>query len=507
MQLITIKGEVVTCLSFVCPFSLCSHRFLRVFRSFTCCIGFVLSSFAGAAYAQTVDDARIGGLAWLILNQNPNGNWGADGQPQVVITTQSLESFRKALINTSAYPYANGISWLANSNAYSTDSIARRVIELKAGGFEATVNAGIGYSDLWGILQDNRNEAYGWGAYSDYYTSYPDTSFALAAARVIGYTPFFQSNSWGLQNSVYCGLLYGQHTNGGWSYSGPAGGTSIVAEPAIGLTEILPTAYNILELKAISNTNVAASWSPGGVACTGTRTIATGIADGLAFILTKRNADGGFGLNGISTVAETAMAYKAISTLNSPANVNAVGALNYLLTQQDASLTDAKGSWSNDAYLTSLVLSVFPTPSVLLTDTDLDRIPNALELLLGRNPAVWDNKLVAPGGAPGGGATTAGLVITNTLSESTQRFARYTKVLTATGGVAPYSWSITSGSLPLGLTLNPVTGIISGNSSSKGVYDFDYAVTDAKMTRISVWGTITVISGPLEKAVFQLLDK
>lgn len=497
----------MACLSFVHPYSLCTRKLEGLFHLFTWYLAFALISFVGAAQAQTVDEARINGLAWLILNQNPNGNWGAADQPQVVITTQSLESFRKALINTSAYPYANGISWLANASAFSTDSIARRIIELKAGGFDTTVNTGLPDSTLRRIVETYRNEAYGWGAYADFYTSYPDTSFALAALRSIGYTSFYQSNPYGLQNAVYCGMLFGQHTNGGWSYSGPAGGTSAVVEPAIGVTEILPTAYNILELKAISDTNVAAGWSQWDVVCTGTRTIAASIADGLSFILSKRNADGGFGLNGTSTVDETAMAYKAISTLSSPTDVNAIGALNYLLTQQDASTTAAKGSWGNDAYLTSLVLSVFPTPSVLLTDSDQDKIPNAVELLLGRNPAVWDNKLVAPGGAQGGGSTMAGLTITNTLAESTPRFARYTKVLTATGGVPPYNWSVTSGSLPLGLTLDPTTGTISGNSSSKGVYDFDYAVTDANMTQVSVWGTITVISSPLEKAVFQLLDK
>ncbi len=489
----------MTRLSFVRPYSLCVRRLAAFIHSIIWYFALSLTTVAGVAQAQTVDDARIGGLAWLILNQNPNGNWGAAGQPHVVITTQSLASFRKALINPSAYPYANGISWLANTSALSTDSIARRMIELKAAGFENLI-----YTGQWLTLQDNRNEAYGWGAYADYYTSYPDTALALTAARVLGYTTFFLGYSWGLKNSVYCGMLYGQHADGGWSYSGSAAGTSAGVEPALGTTEILPTVYNILELEAINNANVVQGSAA--VVCGTTRSILNGIADGLSFILSKRNVDGGFGLNGISTVAETAMAYSAISTLRSPADTDAINALNYLVAQQDTSATSAKGSWGNDAYLTSLVMSVFPTPPVLLTDIDQDAIPNAVELLIGRNPFVWDNKVVIPGGVLGGGSTTAGLTIDNTLTESTPRFARYTKALTASGGMPPYSWSITSGSLPPGLSIDPAAGTISGNTSARGVYDFDYAVTDANMTQVSVWGTITVISSPLERAVFQFLN-
>jgi hypothetical protein len=48
-----------------------------------------------------------------------------------------------------------------------------------------------------------------------------------------------------------------------------------------------------------------------------------------------------------------------------------------------------------------------------------------------------------------------------------------------TGGYAPYTWSLVSGSagLPNGLTLS-ASGVISGVPTAQGTYDFTVQVTD-----------------------------
>jgi uncharacterized repeat protein (TIGR02543 family) len=54
----------------------------------------------------------------------------------------------------------------------------------------------------------------------------------------------------------------------------------------------------------------------------------------------------------------------------------------------------------------------------------------------------------------------------------------YSAELKAFGGTPPYTWEITSGSLPPGMSLNPTSGEISGLSVSAGTFDFTVRLTD-----------------------------
>src|SRR5208283_4157317 len=56
----------------------------------------------------------------------------------------------------------------------------------------------------------------------------------------------------------------------------------------------------------------------------------------------------------------------------------------------------------------------------------------------------------------------------------------YSSALVASGGVAPYTFSIISGSLPPGLTLNTSTGAITGTPTTTGTYNFTAQVVDSK---------------------------
>ena len=54
----------------------------------------------------------------------------------------------------------------------------------------------------------------------------------------------------------------------------------------------------------------------------------------------------------------------------------------------------------------------------------------------------------------------------------------YSQAITASGGVAPYSFSVTSGALPSGLTLS-TAGLLSGMTTQVGAFSFTISVTDA----------------------------
>ena len=69
-------------------------------------------------------------------------------------------------------------------------------------------------------------------------------------------------------------------------------------------------------------------------------------------------------------------------------------------------------------------------------------------------------------------------ITTSSLSSGTQSTA-YSSSLSASGGTTPYTWSITSGGLPAGLSLASGTGLISGTPTAIGTFSFTATVTDA----------------------------
>ena len=60
--------------------------------------------------------------------------------------------------------------------------------------------------------------------------------------------------------------------------------------------------------------------------------------------------------------------------------------------------------------------------------------------------------------------------------------AAYSTTLAASGGVAPYSWAVTAGTLPAGLQLNTTTGVISGTPTAAGATTFTVTATDSEST-------------------------
>jgi Putative Ig domain/Immunoglobulin domain len=73
----------------------------------------------------------------------------------------------------------------------------------------------------------------------------------------------------------------------------------------------------------------------------------------------------------------------------------------------------------------------------------------------------------------------------------------YSATLQASGGTTPYSWSLSSGSLPAGLSLSASSGLISGTPTTAGTSSFTIKVTDASSDAATVSLSITIASLPL----------
>ena len=58
----------------------------------------------------------------------------------------------------------------------------------------------------------------------------------------------------------------------------------------------------------------------------------------------------------------------------------------------------------------------------------------------------------------------------------------YSTTLVAAGGVAPYTWSVASGSLPPGLSLDEASGAINGTPTAAGTFSFVIRATDSNGT-------------------------
>ncbi len=83
-------------------------------------------------------------------------------------------------------------------------------------------------------------------------------------------------------------------------------------------------------------------------------------------------------------------------------------------------------------------------------------------------------------------------ITTTTLPAGTKGVAYPATQLAATGGTTPYTWSISSGSLPAGLSLTPSSGAISGTPTATGASTFTVTVIDTKSLTASAQLSITI---------------
>jgi hypothetical protein len=337
----------------------------------------VLVATTTAAATPEIDAARDRGFAWLLSQQQRDGNWSASPGVEVVATATALEALRLGGVGGASPILAS--QFLANSPAPSVDSLARKTLALAGAG--RVVDAFIDE------LLARRNTGLAWGAYDGFGTSFPDTTLALAALRV-GRPSFSTAET----QTALCAVLVARRPSG----AGPDDGAWAFGPWNDAKRVLLPTALNIVE---VETNRTLRGWAT--VTCGSTPySLGTAVNEALDWMIAqRRNADGGFGENGTSTVLETAVAYEALSLVR-PGDAATAGALSFLMARQGGD-----GGWNGDVLATAYVLRVLPPRSAAYVDTDGDGIPDAIETVLGRNPLVAEPPWLVQGS---GGSGTGG---------------------------------------------------------------------------------------------------
>jgi hypothetical protein len=416
---------------------------------------------AAAPTAAQLNQARIAGLAWLVTHQSGDGSWKETNSASLQPTSAAISALANAGI-TLGFPYSTAVTYLQNNDAASVDSLARQIITLNG--------AGLSVSPFIATLNQWQNSHGDWGAYKGYDTSLPDTPLALTA--------LLQANAANTATlpTVLCNdLLAAQLPDNSF----PQLVHGVAGSPTQKVGALLPTIYSAVALQTVQSKMGWASLS-----CPTTYTLGTVVSNAVTWMLGKQSAtDGGFGDFGQSTVLETALAYHALASIQPTTYATAMGnAQGFLVAQQG---TD--GSWGGDPLATALALQTLPKLAAgTLVDSNKNGVPDVVETYLGMNPTAPTRTLTS-----GNGLSVAGLTASQLLASGIQ-YQPFTFTLTASGGTAPYSWSLASGYLPDGLTLNASTGQIGGTPTTPGTFNFSYAVTDAAAASTSVAAQIAV---------------
>jgi hypothetical protein len=122
---------------------------------------------------------------------------------------------------------------------------------------------------------------------------------------------------------------------------------------------------------------------------------------------------------------------------------------------------ESSSGWTSDTFGSVCIDAGDPA-----SDYSLEQAPNGARINMGAyggtEQASKTPISISPASLPGG-----------------QPGVAYSQTLTATGGVTPYVWSLASGSLPSGLSLDGAAGVISGTPATIGVWAFTVRVVDS----------------------------
>jgi len=221
----------------------------------------------------------------------------------------------------------------------------------------------------------------------------------------------------------------------------------------------------------------------------------------------------------LATTGDSGKQYRVIATNGSGATTSGIATLTVTapsapaFTTQPASITITAGQ--NAPF--TVAASGAPTPTLqwqLSTDNggtwgnitgETGTTYTALNVALANNGRQFRAVVSNSAGVVNSGAavltvTAASPVTITTTSPLPDATVNtpYSVSLAATGGVTPYVWSLASGSMPPGFSLNPSTGVFSGSGSTGSVnYNLNIQVTDSAIPAQSSQGYFSLNVQPI----------
>jgi hypothetical protein len=145
---------------------------------------------------------------------------------------------------------------------------------------------------------------------------------------------------------------------------------------------------------------------------------------------------------------------------------------------------------------TNRLVGSFEVANDKTTVVDLDFEADQSLSVSGNNQYVFKPDVEFRTPKPGGvlGITTTGLA--NSLVG-----INVWESLSVSGGTSPYTFSVTSGSLPSGITLNPKNGSFEGSPTQAGTYNFVIQVSDSSSPMQTDTASYTIRIGPVNSII------
>lgn len=415
------------------------NYYLLKILGFTSLFLFSGLQFSFAAPSQEeLSNGRHTGLAYLIQNQNGDGSWGQHENEKVRVTATVLDVLDH--YNISGLVYSRGLNWLSNSEASCVEDLARKYQLLHNNGIAVVTDElmGLGYDTTQGVV---------WGAKSDHrYSTFDTTESLKALMDILPSADIDASISYlkGRRNTSSVTDSAGS----GWANSNSRYNTK--AE-----SQVLPTAQVLLLLHKLGGSHWGAS------------------ADRSAahWLALQQYASGAIADSDDQAIIETAVSAQALGVAKDvvgadPSVLTAYeNSLDYLLSAQATN-----GSVENNLLATAVVTKALFPQQQTLTDTDMDVIPDDVELIIGTDPFVADSEYLETGN----GINTQDSYGGYHIYEFVVGVASAIQLDESNGTLF-----IDSGSLPQGIAIRDADNSLVGTPIQLGSHSISYLVLNA----------------------------